>query len=143
MVARSHSRRQRPILGVSVVVRRGGRVLLVRRARPPRQGVWALPGGKVEVGEALAEAAAREVREETGIVVVRLRQVDVAEIIDRDAADSPRSHYVVIVFEGEMQSGTLAAGDDAAEARWVRPGDLDDLALAKETKRMLTRLTGE
>ncbi len=97
----------------------------------------------MEVGEALAEAAAREVREETGIVVVRLRQVDVAEIIDRDAADSPRSHYVVIVFEGEMQSGTLAAGDDAAEARWVRPGDLDDLALAKETKRVLTRLTGE
>jgi ADP-ribose pyrophosphatase YjhB (NUDIX family) len=128
------------VLAASVVARRDARVLLVQRGQPPRQGAWALPGGKVEPGERLAEAAAREMREETGLVVDNLRQIDLAEVIERDAGGDLRSHYVVVVFEGEVRSGTLAAGDDAAQVRWTAAGELGALTLTDDTARVLSRL---
>ncbi len=140
MVAQSVTDPQRPILGVSVLARRGARALLVRRARPPLRDTWALPGGKVEPGEGLSEAAAREVREETGMVVGPLRQIDLAEIIDRDNAGMVLSHYVVVVFEGEVLSGTLAAGDDAAEVKWASAADRRAMRLTRDTARVLSRL---
>jgi len=115
-------------------------VLLVRRARPPLADTWALPGGKVEPGERLSEAAAREVREETGIVVGSLRQIDLAEIIDRDNSGAIRSHYVVVVFASEVVSGTLAAGDDAAEVKWTSAGDRAAMTLTRDTARVLSGL---
>lgn len=132
----------KPILGVSVLLRRGERVLLVKRARAPLRGRWALPGGKVEPGERLADAAEREVREETGIAVDNLRLIDVAEIIDRADGGDVRSHHVVVVYEGEARSGTPAAADDAAEARWVEPANLKDIALTEDTARVLARFAG-
>jgi ADP-ribose pyrophosphatase YjhB (NUDIX family) len=131
------------MLGVSAVVRRDGRVLLVRRGRMPLAGAWALPGGKVEAGERLAEAAAREVREETGIIIDQLRRIDLAEIIERDESGGLRSHHVVVVFEGNVQTGTLRAGDDAIEVRWATAADLDDMVLTEDTARVLSRLVGE
>ncbi len=128
-----------PILGVSVLVRQDDRVLLVRRGRPPFVGTWALPGGKVNAGETLAAAAAREVLEETGIAVDNLHQIDVAEIIERDADGRATSHDVVIVFSGEAGSGTPAAGDDAAEARWVTKSDAAVMDLTADTRRVLTK----
>jgi len=143
MVAQSATDPQRPILGVSVLARQGARVLLVRRARPPLADTWALPGGKVEPGERLSEAAAREVREETGMVVEPLRAIDFAEIIDRDNSGTVVSHYVVVVFEGEVLSGRLAAGDDAAEVKWASAADRRTMTLTKDTARVLSRLEDE
>jgi 8-oxo-dGTP diphosphatase len=88
----------RPYLGVSVAVWRDGEVLLVRRGRAPLAGSWSFPGGGVSLGERLEDAARREVREETGIDIAIVRQIDRAEIIVRDAEGRIERHYVLIVF---------------------------------------------
>jgi 8-oxo-dGTP diphosphatase len=126
-----------PILAVSVLVRHGDLVLLVRRGRPPLENAWAFPGGKVRLGEPLAKAAAREVAEETGIDVSSLRQIDLAEIVDRDAEGIVRSHHVVIVFSGHAEVTAPRAGDDAADARWVDLRETHRLTLTPDTARIL------
>jgi ADP-ribose pyrophosphatase YjhB (NUDIX family) len=123
----------RPLVAVSVVARLAGRLLLVRRARPPHAGYWALPGGKVRFGEALADAATREVLEETGITVNRLRQIDTVEVIEDGG------HFVIVVFEGVALDDRPRAASDADTAIWAAPLEADALALTRETRRVLAR----
>jgi ADP-ribose pyrophosphatase YjhB (NUDIX family) len=132
----------RPILGVSTLVRRGDSALLVRRGKPPLSDVWALPGGRVEFGESLADAAAREVMEETGITVAIDGPIDQAEILLRNDAGAVERHYVLIVFAGAWVSGEPVAGDDAAEARWVDAADLARFQKTPDTDRILARIMG-
>jgi ADP-ribose pyrophosphatase YjhB (NUDIX family) len=127
----------RPVLGVSVLMVDDGRVLLVKRGNAPLKGYWSLPGGHVEAGEALADAAAREVREETGIVAGDLGQIDLAEIIDRDGESGIAHHIVLVVFAGRRIAGELVAGDDAAEARWVGADEMAGLKMTEDTKRVI------
>lgn len=129
----------RPVLGVSVAVWRDGRVLLVKRGRPPNEGLWALPGGRVEKGERLAEAARREVREETGLDVEVGRQIDMAEIIGKDAHGPAELHFVVLVFAGRYGGGEAVAGDDAAEVRWVAPAEFSGLTMTPDTARLVAQ----
>lgn len=114
-----------PLVGVGVVVLRNNSLLLVRRGRPPLQGRWSLPGGLLELGEAGAEAAAREVAEETGLHVAVGPLLTVVERIDRDDDGRVRYHYVLLEYLARWQAGEARAGDDAAEVVWA---DLDDLA---------------
>lgn len=104
-----------PALTVDAVWIRGGRVLLVRRGRPPFRGSWALPGGFVEVGETVEEAVLRELREETGLVGRLERLVGVYSDPGRD----PRKHTVSVVFAIRGEGGEPKAGDDAGAAAWV------------------------
>jgi len=108
-----------PRVGVGAVVLDRGRVLLVKRGRPPAAGKWSLPGGLVELAETTAEAAQREVEEECGI---RVRIVDVAGVVDRvirDDAGRVRYHWVLVDYLAVPESDTITAGSDAAEVRWV------------------------
>jgi ADP-ribose pyrophosphatase len=127
-----------PVLGVSVLVQREGKVLLVQRGRPPAAGYWAFPGGRVELGEKLAEAAAREVQEETGLQVEIGDLIDRAEIIRRDEGGAIEAHFVVMVFAGRYVAGTPRAGDDAAEAEWLAPDAAIRLNLTEDTARILS-----
>jgi len=126
-----------PVIGVGVVVWHAGRVLLIRRARPPRQGQWSLPGGAQQLGETLAEAARRELREEAGIEVELGEIIATIDLIDRDDAGDVRYHYTLIDFSAEASTPELVPGDDAADARWFGLDELDDLGLWSETVRVI------
>jgi 8-oxo-dGTP diphosphatase len=103
--------------GVSGLIVREGRVLLVRRGKDPFRGYWSLPGGGVEPGETLREAVRREVREETGL------DVRVGAVAGYREGFEPR-HHVVIAFRAEVVGGQLRAGDDAAECEFVEPSEI-------------------
>jgi len=108
----------RPLVGVGAVIVDRGRVLLVRRGSEPLRGHWSLPGGLVEVGETLAAAIVREVREETGLEVEPVELVELLDRIDR-VGDKARYHYVIADYLCRLCVGTLRAASDADEVRWV------------------------
>jgi 8-oxo-dGTP diphosphatase len=113
-------------LCVSAVVIDDERLLLVRRGRGRAQGAWAVPGGRVQAGELLAEAVVRELREETGIEGVCGNLIGVLELLDGDGP-----HQVVLAhLVTLMEAVEPVAGDDAAEARWVLLSDVAELRLA-------------
>lgn len=123
----------RPLVGVGAIVVVDGRVVLVRRRREPLAGRWSLPGGLLELGEALAAGVAREVKEETGLDVDVGPVVDVVDRIYRDADDAVRYHYVLADYLCTPVGGTLAAGDDAGEVALVDPEELDAYGVAAGT----------
>jgi 8-oxo-dGTP diphosphatase len=114
-----------PALAVDALIVDPARgVVLIRRANPPFQGLWALPGGFVEVGETCEAACVREAREETGLAVEPVQLVGVYSTPDRD----PRGHTVSPVYLCRVVGGNANAGDDASEARWF--SDLTGVELA-------------
>jgi ADP-ribose pyrophosphatase YjhB (NUDIX family) len=134
---RSRDYPSQPIVGVGVVVWHGRQVLLVKRSKPPRAGQWSLPGGAQHLGETLADAAAREVREETGIEIALGEIIATLDLIDRDEQGRVRHHYTLVDFTAEAHSSGLKAGDDAAAARWFERGELRRLGLWSETIRII------
>ena len=117
----------RPFLAASVAVIRDGRVLVAARGRPPLAGIFSLPGGLVEPGETLAEAALRELGEETGVVADLIGFVAPVEFIDRDAEARVRSHFVIAAHAARWRVGEPTVGDEASEFRWLRPEELESV----------------
>ena len=130
---------QRPVVAVGAVVFRDDRVLLVRRGQPPSENLWAIPGGKVCLGETLQAAAEREIREETGVAIRALEPVYTFDHLERDEAGRVRFHYVIVDLRAEYKSGRIRSGDDAREARWVSPGELAELTVSDRTRDLLLR----
>lgn len=124
---------KRPIVGVGAVLFENGRVLLVKRGRPPQEGVWSLPGGALEVGELLADGLRREVLEETGLEVRVLEVVEVFERIIRDGAGRPEYHYVLVDYLCEQTRGQLRPGDDVSAAEWVERERLGEYEITSGT----------
>lgn len=112
-----------PRVGVGGVVVHDGRVLLIRRGKPPLLGRWIIPGGTVELGETLEQALVREMEEETGLRVRPGELLCLFDHIERDAG-RVRYHYVIADYLCELESGTLRAGSDALEAAFVAPREL-------------------
>ena len=117
----------RPVLAVSAAILRDGHVLIVRRARPPAQGLYTLPGGAVEVGETLIETLIREVREELGMTIEPIALAGYREAIIRDDVKRVARHYVILVFAARWIAGEPVLGDEIAESRWLRPSELPSL----------------
>jgi 8-oxo-dGTP diphosphatase len=129
---------ERPVPGVGVAVIDAARVLLVRKDRGPWSGHWAVPGGRVEMGERLADAAIREVREETGLDVRLGPVIWTGEVIDSEFP--PQWHFVLVDYVGFVLGGDLIAGDDAAEARWVTIDEARQLTLIPTMPALFERL---
>jgi 8-oxo-dGTP diphosphatase len=127
-----------PIAGVGAVIWNDrGEIVLIRRGQEPRLGEWSIPGGRLEWGESVREAIIREVREETGLDVEIDGLIDVVDSVTRNASDEVVRHYVLIDFLARHIGGTLRAGSDAAEARWVAYAALDEYVLWTETRRII------
>lgn len=124
-----------PAVAVGLVARDPrGRLLLVRRGHPPARGAWSLPGGRVEAGETMAAAAARELREETGLTA---RVGAVAGVVERIAEGY---HYVIVDLWAELDGAEPVAGDDATAARLVEPSELPALDLSPGLGEFLARI---
>jgi 8-oxo-dGTP diphosphatase len=117
----------RPFLAASVCVVRGDTVLVAARARAPLQGVFTLPGGLVEPGESLAEAALRELGEEVGVEAEMVGFVGPVEVIERDDAGRVKHHFVICAHAARWISGEGETGEEALEVLWVTPAELPGL----------------
>jgi len=126
-VNESRSYPQRPFLAVSAAIVRDDRLLVVRRSRPPAQGVYTLPGGVVEVGETLTQAIAREVLEETGLTIEPVALAGYREAIVRDGDDRIERHFVILCFAARWQGGEPVLNEELSEAHWLRPDELHGL----------------
>lgn len=115
-----------------------GRVLLVMRGREPNRGLWAVPGGKVDLGESVHEAVRREVAEETGLVVEVGDVLWVGESIG--PGRPPQWHYVLVDFLARLLSGEAAAADDADAVGWFDVDEALQLPLTPTMPALLARL---
>ena len=143
-MASSREYPNRPIVGIGGVVIEEGRALLVRRGAEPLRGQWSIPGGSLELGETLEEGVARELLEETGLVVRVVQLIEVFErIVPGDAAKTdrvkpePRFHYVIADYLCERISGEAAAASDVTEVAFVREEELGKYGLTETATRIL------
>ncbi|WP_319524962.1 NUDIX hydrolase [uncultured Desulfosarcina sp.] len=132
----------KPCPAVGAVVFKDDAVLLVKRGKEPAQGMWAIPGGSVRLGETLQSAAEREILEETGVTIRAGEPVLVFDTIQRDESGDVRFHYVIVDLAAEYIAGYPKAADDAADARWVRADELDRLDVNPATVKLLAERFG-
>jgi 8-oxo-dGTP diphosphatase len=117
----------RPYLAVSAAIFHDGRVLIVRRARPPANGLYTLPGGGVELGETLEQAVIREIREETALDIEPVALVGYCQAIARDDAGRVERHFVILPFAARFIGGAISLNEELAEANWLVPDELGAL----------------
>jgi 8-oxo-dGTP diphosphatase len=126
-----------PLVGVGAIIIDNGRVLLVKRGHPPLAGEWSIPGGVLELGETLREAAIREAREETCLTVETAELLGVYDRVLRDDVGRTMYHFVLIDFLCHRVAGQAQAADDADEVRWFTQAEVEDLALPEDTAEVI------
>ena len=128
-----------PRAAASATSFRGRDLLLAVRGKGELTGYWSLPGGHVEPGERVAETAAREVAEETGVTARILGLVDVHDVVIREPDGDLRAHYVLAVHWGRWEAGEPAGASDVKEARFFRLDELGGLKLTDGAERLIRR----
>jgi len=136
----------RPVVGVGGVVIENGRALLIKRGSEPLLGQWSIPGGTLEIGESLQEGVARELLEETGLVV---EVQDMIEVFDRiftehgpkEPADTarPKYHFVIVDYLCERRGGEAKAGSDVTDIAYAAEEELESFHLTSTAERVLRR----
>lgn len=125
------------MIGVHALVIRKGQILLVKRANEPSKGKWGIPGGRIELGETIYEAARREVLEECSVEIEIERVLDVGENIIRDEEGRTSYHFVLIYLLARHESGEIKAQSDAEAARWVRLQEMAELDTHPQPKALI------
>jgi 8-oxo-dGTP diphosphatase len=131
-----------PLIGVGTVTIKNGRILLVRRAFDPGAGKWSIPGGLVEVGEKLSEAASRETEEETGVKIEVLELINVFDMVDRDDEGKVKYHYVLVDFLSKAVGGRECVSDEVTEIKWVTFDEAKTMDLTRTARKALEELFG-
>jgi len=131
-----------PLVGVGTVTIKNGRILLIRRAFDPGAGKWSIPGGLVEVGEKLSEAAARETEEETGVKVDILELINVFDMVDLDDAQKVKYHYVLVDFLSKPVGGKERVSDEVTDIKWVTFEEAKVMDLTRTARKALEELFG-
>ncbi len=127
----------RPSVAGGAAVCRGARVRGVQRAREPSRGAWTVPGGVVDLGEEMAQAAAREVREECGIEIEVGAIVGGVDNVVRDADGAVRYHFAIVDFAARYLSGELMPNDELADAAWITPAQFDTYRISPRVRPIL------
>ncbi len=131
-----------PIVSVGAIVMQDGRALIVKRREEPGRGMWSVPGGKVELGETLRDAVAREAHEETGMIVQPGEMLAVSDAVYRDNHGRIQFHYVFVDFLCRAIRGELRAATDAADVRWLSEVELDTTPITPTAQRVLRKAFG-
>ena len=145
-MASSREYPERPVVGIGGVIVDRGRTVLIRRGSEPLRGEWSIPGGTLELGESLDEGVARELLEETGIVV---RVTELIEVFDRIYGEDgtiavrtthkPRFHYVIVDYLCKRISGEARAGSDVTDVAFAREEDLARFHITETATRILKK----
>ena len=130
---------QLPMVAVHALVLKEGHMLLVKRSKEPSKGKWGIPGGRIELGETIYEAAKREVLEECSIEIEIERLLNVADSIIRDEEGRISYHFVLIYLLARYKGGDVKAQSDAEDARWVTPEELAELDTHPHLRILLMR----
>lgn len=128
-----------PVVGVGAVVVRDGRALIVKRAHEPRQGEWSLPGGMLELGESLADAARREIKEETNLEIQLGPIIETFDRVHRDDQGRIRFHFVIVDFVAWANDGEATPGSDAEAVAWVAAHEIDDYKVNAHAKAVIMK----
>ncbi len=131
---------EKPLVGVGVLIQDDDRYLLIKRAAEPDAGLWSVPGGMVELGERAAEAAKREVLEETGLDVEIVEVLGVVDKIVEGDGDRIKFHFVIVDYLAHPVGGSLEASSDALDARWVKAADFRDYEMSPTLVELLKRI---
>ena len=128
-----------PVVGVGAVVVRDGRALIIKRAHEPRKGEWSLPGGLLELGESLQDAARREIKEETSLDIEVGPVIETFDRVHRDGQGRIRYHFVIVDFVCWARGGEAVPGSDAEGVAWVTPGEIDDYQVNAHAKAVILK----
>jgi len=134
---------ERPVVSVAAIAIKDKKILLAKRAAPPGQGLWSMPGGVVELGETLKDALKREFKEETGLECEVKKLFDVYEVIIKDENGKIVYHYVILDYLVDVKGGVLSPASDALDAKWVTRDEALKLQLTSTTRKLIKRLIDE
>jgi 8-oxo-dGTP diphosphatase len=128
-----------PVVGVGAVVVRDGKALIIKRAHEPRKGEWSLPGGLLELGESLQDAARREIKEETSLDIDVGPVIETFDRVHRDENGKIRYHFVIVDFVCWSERGEAMPASDADGVAWVTAGEIDDYQVNAHAKAVILR----
>jgi len=140
MIKTKHKSPLTPQVAVGAIVIRENRILLIKRNKEPGEGSWAIPGGSVKLGETLQEATERELLEETGLTINAKEPVYTFDLIERDHQGQIRFHYVIVDLMADLTGGELGPSEDAVDARWFTPEDIESVGVTESTREFLRKI---